>query len=75
MEAGERFAVLVQIRTPGSQYPIAVEFASGELADKITLEDGEGYISADGGMFWEWVETAQDSNLCLKAYADREEST
>lgn len=75
VEAGERFAVLVQIRTPDSQYPIAVEFASGELADKITLEDGEGYISADGGMFWERVETAQDSNLCLKVYADREGST
>ena len=75
VEAGERFAVLVQIRTPDSQYPIAVEFASGELAGKITLEDGEGYISADGGMFWERVETAQDSNLCLKVYADREGST
>ena len=51
VKAGERFAVLVQIMTPESQYPIAVEFASGELED-----------------------TAQDSNLCLKVYADREEA-
>ena len=67
--------MLVQITTPGSQYPIAVEYASGELADKITLDDGEGYISADGGMFWERTETSQDSNLCLKVYADREETS
>ena len=73
VKAGEHFAVLVQIKTPDSQYPIAVEFASGDLADKITLDDGEGYISADGGMLWERVETTQNSNLCLKVYADREE--
>lgn len=72
VEAGDRFAVLVQIKTPGSQYPIAVEFASDELADRVVLDDGEGYISSDGGMFWERVETAQSSNLCLKVYADQE---
>ena len=66
--------MLVQIMTPESQYPIAVEFASGELEDKVTLDDGEGYISSDKGMMWERVETAQNSNLCLKVYADREEA-
>lgn len=74
VNAGDKFAVLIQIKTPGSQYPIAVEYASSELADKVTLEDGEGYISADGGLLWERVETAQDSNLCLKVYADQEET-
>ena len=74
MNAGDKFAVLIQIKTPGSQYPIAVEYASSELADKVTQEDGEGYISADGGLLWERVETAQDSNLCLKVYADQEET-
>lgn len=74
VKAGERFAVLVQIMTPESQYPIAVEFASGELEDKVALDDGEGYISSDKGMMWERVETAQNSNLCLKVYADREEA-
>lgn len=49
-----------------------MEFASGELEDKVALDDGEGYISSDKGMMWERVETAQNSNLCLKVYADRE---
>lgn len=67
--AGDRFAVIVQITTPGSQYPIAVEYASDELQDAVDLSDGEGYISADGYLYWEGVETEQQSNLCLKVYA------
>ena len=67
--AGDRFAVIVQITTPGSQYPIAVEYASDELQDAVDLSDGEGYISADGYLYWERVETEQQSNLCLKVYA------
>ena len=73
VNGGERFSVLVESMTPESQYPIAVEFASGELEDKVTLDDGEGYISSDKGMMWDRVETAQNSNLCLQVYADREE--
>ena len=69
MCAGDRFAVIVQITTPGSQYPIAVEYASDELQDAVDLSDGEGYISADGHLYWERVETEQQSNLCLKVYA------
>ena len=69
VRAGDRFAVIVQITTPGSQYPIAVEYASDELQDAVDLSDGEGYISADGYLYWERVETEQQSNLCLKVYA------
>ena len=70
VEEGGRFAVVVQITTPDSQYPIAVEYASDELRDTVDLSDGEGYISADGALYWERVETTQKSNLCLKVYAN-----
>lgn len=68
VQAGARFAVIVQITTPDSQYPIAVEYSSDELKEAVDLSDGEGYISADG-YHWERVETEQQSNLCLKVYA------
>lgn len=71
VEKGERFAVVVQITTPESKYPIAVEFSSESLEGAVVLDDGEGYISADGRQVWERVETTQNSNLCLKVYADR----
>ena len=70
VEAGDRFAVVVQITTPGSQYPIAVEYSSEALREAVDLSDGEGYISTDGFSDWERVETNQDSNLCLKVYAN-----
>ena len=70
VEAGDRFAVVVWIDTPGSSYPIAVEYASEELSEAVVLDDGEGYISADGGLYWERVEEEQNSNLCLKVYAE-----
>ena len=71
VEKGERFAVVVQITTPESRYPIAVEFLSEALGGAVVLDDGEGYISADGNQIWERVETTQNSNLCLKVYADK----
>ena len=35
---------MVQITTPGSKYPIAVEYSSEELREAVDLSDGEGYI-------------------------------
>lgn len=70
LKKGQRFAVAVQVTTPGVSYPIAVEFASSELGNAVDLTDGEGYISPNGRS-WERVEDVQNSNLCLKAYAVR----
>lgn len=68
IEAGEKFAAVVEIVTPQAVCPIAVEYASEELEKAVYLEDGEGYISADN-RHWERVEEEQSSNLCLKVYA------
>lgn len=64
---GERFAVLVKLKTPGVVHPMAIEYDSGERRYQVDIQDGEGYLSADGET-WEAVETAQGCNLCLKAY-------
>ena len=68
VKQGQKFAVIIQIRTPGVSYPIAVEFNSGGMEGAVVLEDGEGYISPNG-RYWERVEETQKSNLCLKVYA------
>ncbi len=66
---GQKFAVIIEIMTPDSKYPIAVEYASDELKDTVDLSDGEGYTSTDGRRNWERTETNQQSNVCLKVYA------
>lgn len=64
---GERFAVMVCLRTPGAVHPIAVEYDAGDGKCQVDLSDGEGYISFEG-MRWERVEEKQNCNICLKAY-------
>ena len=67
LQGGSKFAVIVDIKTPGSQFPVAIEFPASEATSQVDLEDGEGYISLSGNT-WECVEEKQGCNLCLKAY-------
>lgn len=67
LAAGERFAVIVYIRTPGEERPIAVEYNNEDETVNADLTDGEGYISLKGTA-WQSAENKQKCNLCLKAY-------
>ena len=70
VEAGERYAVMLYINTPGSTHPMAIEYDSGEKSmATVDLDDGEGYISYDGVAFIN-VKEKQDCNLCIKAFSD-----
>lgn len=68
VSAGEKFAVLVQITTPGASQPAAVEYLTADVPG-VDLSDGEGYLSYDGT---DWISTEQEQqcNVCLKVYAD-----
>jgi len=69
---GKRFAVIVNITTPGAVHPVAIEYNSPDKELTADLSDGEGYISFRGTS-WERVEESQKCNVCLKAYTrDRE---
>lgn len=68
LDPGERFAVVVEIDTPGSMHPVAVEMDSGEgRTGNIDLARGESYISADGRT-WENAQQNSQCNICLKAF-------
>lgn len=67
--AGERYAVILYISTPGSEKPLAIEYHADEFTSTVDITDGEGYISFQGDQ-WESLEKTQDSNLCLKVYSD-----
>ena len=69
VKAGERFAIVLKITTPGAVHPLAIEYRADESTATVDLTDGEGYISQSGGGDWENVEETQSCNLCLKAYA------
>ena len=67
---GERYAVVVYVKTPESQHPMAIEYDTGDPSlATVDLDDGEGYISYNGAQFTN-VKTKQNCNLCIKAYSD-----
>ena len=68
LNAGERFAVIVQIETPGSKHPVAIEMDTGEgRTGGISLEGAESYISHNGRV-WENTQADSGCNICLKAF-------
>lgn len=72
VEAGETFAVVLYISTPGTDKPLAIEFYADEFTSTVDLTDGQGYISPTGAQ-WESLEKTQNSNLCLKVYGDNQD--
>ena len=68
--AGEKYAIVLYVKTPGSTHPLAIEYDSEEEFLKgVDLEDGEGYISYNGSTFIN-VKEKQDCNLCIKAFSN-----
>lgn len=67
LAAGERFAVVIKIKTVGSQRPVAIEYNVEDFTDEVDLSDGEGYISYNGS-FWEHTESMYSCNVCLKVF-------
>lgn len=69
VKKGEKYAVLLYIKTPGAVLPMAVEYDSGSYFMKdVDLDDGEGYISHNGRTFVN-VKDKMDCNLCIKAFS------
>jgi len=69
ISSGQKFAVIVQIKTPDVSQPIAIEFQADEVSSAVVVGDGEGYISYSGAA-WASAESEENCDICLKVYAD-----
>ena len=70
VSAGEKYAVVLYIKTEGSSHPLAIEYDTGDSSlITVDLDDGEGYISYNGNSFIN-VKEKQDCNLCIKAFTN-----
>lgn len=65
--AGERFAIVIQMTTPGTDNPVAVEYRANEYTQNVVTEGKEGYLSQHGKV-WQNTEENFGTNVCLKAY-------
>lgn len=68
---GSRFAVIVEIDTPGAVQPVAIEYQAGKRTENVDITDGEGYISFNGTV-WKSAEKEENCNLCLKVYSRKQ---
>lgn len=71
LAAGEKFAVIVWIDTPGAEKPVAVETCKDKYTSGVTLKGRETYISPDGRA-WDRTQTVYRTNACLKLYMRNE---
>ncbi|MBO6214362.1 MAG: cell surface protein [Lachnospiraceae bacterium] len=70
---GSRFAVVIHLKTPGAEHPMAIEYQSERIEDGyVDITDGEGFVSRNG-LDWDDVEDMASGNLCLKAYASEKQ--
>ena len=66
------FAVIVHINTPGTKYPIAIEYDADSMTESFDIKDGEGYVSLYGSQ-WYSAENDRKCNVCLKAFTRKEQ--
>lgn len=67
LEVGKKFALIIEIETPGEEFPVAAEYQADENTAMVVIDDGEGYISHNG-IIWDRAETKYSCNVCLKVY-------
>ncbi len=64
LDAGERYAVVLFISTPDAVHPLAIEYEADDATADVVLDDGEGYVSANG-FEWENVKNVENCNICI----------
>lgn len=69
LDAGEKYAIVLHIITPGSVHPLAIEYAADTATENVILDDGESYISANGSK-WGSADTVQPCNICIKGFSN-----
>lgn len=67
LSEGQKYAVIVRIKTPNVERPVAVEYPHSWQTANVDISDGEGYVSMKG-RDWENTETVNGCNVCLKVY-------
>ena len=68
MTNGQPFVVAVKVTSPGTSYPIAIEYPFVNYSDGATAAAGQSYVSSDGASWTDLTTQYANTNVCLKAY-------
>lgn len=67
--AGSNFSVVVEVTTPGYNYPIPLEDPHAGYSSRAEALAGQSYVSKDGGGWTDMTSNIANTNVCLKAFA------
>ncbi len=65
---GMTFSVVVELTTPGYNFPVPFEEAVSDYSSAATGTPGQGYISADGTSWSDITAVQSTASICLKAF-------
>jgi C1A family cysteine protease len=68
LTAGHKFSVVIEITTPGSNYPIPVENTQAGYSS-TTAQPGQSYLSTTGTSWTDTYTLDPTMNICIKAFA------
>ena len=74
LSAGQKFSVVMELTTPGYDYPIPVEVAEDNYSSKATASPGQSYISYDGASWSDTTSSYSTMNVSLHAFASASSS-
>ena len=69
LTAGQKFSVVVQLTTPGYDYPVPVEYRFVGSTSRVTASPGQSYMSSDGTSWRDTTTIDSATNVCLKAFS------
>ncbi|MDD1660492.1 MAG: lectin like domain-containing protein, partial [Methanomicrobiales archaeon] len=67
--SGQKFSVVVRLRTPGYSYPIPLEKPITGFASNVNAASGQSYMSSNGVSWADVAVTWKNHNVCLKAFS------
>jgi len=68
---GMAFSIVVELTTPGFNYPIPFEFADSGYSSQATASPGQSYFSPDGSSWQDATTYISTASVCLKAFTQR----
>lgn len=67
LSAGQQFSIVVQLTTPGYNYPIPIEYVSSGYSSGASAAAGQSYFSSNGTTWEDATTWNATCNVCLKA--------
>jgi C1A family cysteine protease len=69
LETGDRFSIVIRVRTPGYGFPIAVEKPVSGYSSAARASSGQSYASRLGTSWSDLTGEYSNTNACIKGYS------